>query len=91
MAIVHDDPNQRGDAERVVLGPARMWSKAPIYPSLHRADWTFPEYAEREVRTSVMDRLPVDDRFRSLAPLYPAAFRSLGVLDHDPRHQLWSR
>ncbi len=36
-----------------------------------------------EIHTSPLDRLPVDGRFRALAPLYPAAFYSFGTLDHD--------
>jgi glycosyltransferase involved in cell wall biosynthesis len=83
VAIVHDYLNQRGGAERVVLQLARIWPQAAIYTSLYRPDSTFPEFRELDVRTSAIDRLPVDGSFRALAPLLPAAFRSLGVLDHD--------
>ena len=80
---MHDYLNQFGGAERVVLELSRIWPAAPIYTSLYRRASTFPEYGAREIRTSFLDRLPVDERFRSLAPLYPAAFRSLGTLEHD--------
>lgn len=83
VAIVHDYLNQRGGAERVVLELARIWPQAPIYTSLYRPGSTFPEFGEREIHRSLLDRLPVDGRFRALAPLYPAAFRSLGTLDQD--------
>ena len=83
VALVHDYLNQRGGAERVVLALARIWPDAPIYTSLYRPESTFAEFGEHDVRTSWVDRMPVDRRFRMLFALYPSAFRSLGVLDHD--------
>jgi glycosyltransferase involved in cell wall biosynthesis len=78
VAIVHDYLNQRGGAERVVLQLAAMFPGAPVYTSLYRPDSTFPEFARLDVRTTFLDRIPVDRGFRALLPLYPAAFRSLG-------------
>jgi glycosyltransferase involved in cell wall biosynthesis len=83
VAIVHDYLNQRGGAEKVVLEMSSLWPEAPIYTSLYRPGSTFPEFAGRTVRTSPLDRLPVDRAFRSLFPLYPAAFRSLGEVVAD--------
>lgn len=83
VAVVHDYLNQRGGAERVALELARMWGEAPIYTSLYRADQTFPEFAEREVRVSYLDRLPISHGFRNLFPLYPSAFWGLGRLGYD--------
>jgi glycosyltransferase involved in cell wall biosynthesis len=83
VAIVHDYLNQRGGAERVVLELAAIWPDAPIYTSLYRAESTFPEFRARELRTSPLDRLPVDGGFRNCFPLFPAAFGSFGRLDHD--------
>jgi glycosyltransferase involved in cell wall biosynthesis len=83
VAIVHDYLNQRGGAERVVLEMARIWRNATIYTSLYRHESTFPEFAELDVRTSTLDAVPVDAGFRNLFPLYPAAFRAFGELDHD--------
>jgi glycosyltransferase involved in cell wall biosynthesis len=81
VAIVHDYLNQRGGAERVVLELARIWPAATVYTSLYRPDSTFPEFRGLRVRTSPLDRLPVDRGFRNLFPLYPVAFRALGTLD----------
>jgi glycosyltransferase involved in cell wall biosynthesis len=67
----------------VVLELAAIWPSAPIYTSLYRPGSTFPQFATHDVRASPLDRLPVDDGFRSLFPLYPAAFRALGVLAPD--------
>jgi glycosyltransferase involved in cell wall biosynthesis len=80
VVIVHDYLNQRGGAERVVLEMASMWPQAPVYTSLYRAESTFPEFRSLDVRTSFLDRAPVDTGFRRLFALYPAAFRSLGSL-----------
>jgi glycosyltransferase involved in cell wall biosynthesis len=83
VAIVHDYLNQRGGAEKVVLELSDMWPEAPIYTSLYRPDSTFEEFRGREIRTSFLDRLPVDRGFRNLFPLYPAAFWSFGEIDAD--------
>ncbi len=83
VAIVHDYLNQRGGAERVALELARIWPQAPIYTSLYRPASTFPEFSKHRIYRSPLDRIPIDGRFRALAPLYPAAFRSLGTLDQD--------
>jgi glycosyltransferase involved in cell wall biosynthesis len=83
VAIVHDYLNQRGGAERCVLEMASIWPHAPIYTSLFRPRSTFPEFGGRDVRTSPLDRLPVDREFRSLFPFYPAAFRSFGRLSEE--------
>lgn len=80
IVVVHDYLNQRGGAERVVLEWASMWPGVPVYTSLYRPESTFPEFGSVDVRTSFLDRAPTDEGFRRLFPLYPAAFRSLGVL-----------
>ena len=83
LAIVHDYLNQRGGAERVVLEMSSIWPLAPIFTSLYRPQSTFPQFREKDVRTSPLDRLPVDAGFRSLFPLYPVAFRAFGTFQHD--------
>lgn len=83
VALVHDYLNQRGGAERVVLNMAKIWPDAPIYTSLYRDGSTFDEFRGRHIHTSWMQQLPVDRRFRTLMPLYPAAFRQLGPIDAD--------
>jgi len=83
VAIVHDYLNQRGGAEKVVLEISNIWPNAPIYTSLYRPASTFAAFGGRDIRTSFLDRLPVDCGFRNLFPLYPAAFRSLGEIDAD--------
>jgi hypothetical protein len=79
VALVHDYLNQRGGAERVALELAHMFPQAPLYTSLYRPDSTFPEFRSVDIRTSFLDRLPIDDAFRCLFPLYPRAFASLEI------------
>jgi glycosyltransferase involved in cell wall biosynthesis len=83
VAIAHDYLNQPGGAERVVLAMAGIWPEAPIYTSLFRPRSTHPGFVAANVRTSPLDRLPVDRGFRSLFPLYLTAFRWFGTLEHD--------
>jgi len=83
VAIVHDYLNQRGGAERVVLDLSDIWPGAPIYTSLYRPGSTFAAFRGRDIRTSFIDRLPVDRGFRNLFALYPAAFWALGEIDAD--------
>jgi glycosyltransferase involved in cell wall biosynthesis len=83
VAIVHDYLNQRGGAERVALELSDMFPLAPIYTSLYRKESTFPRFADRDIRPSLLDRVPVDAGFRNLFPLYPAAFRMFGEIDAD--------
>ena len=83
VAIAHDYLNQPGGAERVVVEMTRKWPDAEVFTSLYRPDSTWPEFRNIEIQTSPLDKMPIDRRFRALLPLYPAAFRSLGVLEHD--------
>ena len=83
VAIAHDYLTQKGGAERVALELAGLWTPATIYTTLYRPSSTFPEFANRDIRTSWLDRIPVNTRFRTLFPLYPSAIRSLGTLDED--------
>jgi glycosyltransferase involved in cell wall biosynthesis len=83
VAIVHDYLCQYGGAERVVLELSRAWPNAPIFTSLYRPESTFPEFSSREILVTPLDMVGDEESFRTLAPLYPMAFRSLGTLDQD--------
>lgn len=84
IAIVHDFLTQRGGAERVVLALHRMFPDAPVYTSVYDAAGTFPEFAEIDVRTTVLQRLPHRGAaMRALLPLYPAAFGRLRLKGYD--------
>jgi glycosyltransferase involved in cell wall biosynthesis len=84
VAIVHDYLTQRGGAERVVLSLHRLFPDAPIFTAIYEPTSTFPEFAECEIRTSVLQRVP--HRFmsgRALLPLYPIAFDTFRLRGYD--------
>jgi glycosyltransferase involved in cell wall biosynthesis len=83
VALAHDYLNQFGGGERVAVELTKIWPDAPLYTSLYRPHSTFDHFRGVDVRTSWIDRLPVDRRFRALLPLMPSAIRSLGELDVD--------
>jgi glycosyltransferase involved in cell wall biosynthesis len=83
VALVHDYLNQYGGAERVVADMLRIWPQAPLYTTLYRPESTWPEFRDADVRTTFLDRAPLDQRFKLLAPLIPAALRSMPVLEQD--------
>lgn len=67
VALAHDYATQRGGAERVALVMARAFPGAPLYTSLYDPAGTFPEFADLDVRTSVLNRVGVLRRHHRLA------------------------
>lgn len=57
VAIAHDYLTQRGGAEKVVLAMARAFPDAPIYTTLYDPAGTFPEFADLDVRPSLLNRI----------------------------------
>jgi glycosyltransferase involved in cell wall biosynthesis len=84
LALAHDFLTQRGGAERVFLTIARTWPDAPILTTVYNPATTYPDFAEHDVRTSPLQRVPLLRRhFRLGLPLYPWALRRLGPVDAD--------
>ena len=80
VAIVHDYLTQRGGAERVVLAITRAFPDAPLVTSLLDPDATFPEFSQRPVRTTVLNRVPLLRRHHRLGlPLFAPVFGHLTV------------
>lgn len=70
VAIAHDYLTQRGGAERVVLALSRAFPEAPIYTTLYDPAGTFPEFADRQILTSPLDRVgPLRRHHRAALPL----------------------
>jgi glycosyltransferase involved in cell wall biosynthesis len=68
----------------VVLLLHRLFPDAPIYTSLYDASDTYPEFADLDVRTTFLQRLPhKGNSFRRLLPLYPLAFETLRLRGYD--------
>lgn len=83
VAITHDYLTQQGGGERVVLELLELWPHAPVYTLAYDRGSTFPEFARHEVRESVLGPLRTHTAMRTLAPLYPLAFRAFGRFDQD--------
>ncbi len=76
VAIAHDFLTQRGGAERVVLAMSRVFPEATIYTTLFDPDRTYPEFAEKRIVVSPLDRVPLLRHNPRLAlPLLPPASR----------------
>lgn len=80
VAIVHDYLTQRGGAERVVLAMTRALPSAPLYTSVYLPKGTFPEFGDRAVRVTGLNRIPHLRRHHRLDLAFlAAAFSRLSV------------
>lgn len=59
VALAHDYITQRGGAERVVAIMAEAFPGAPLFTSLYDQDGTFAEFSRLDLRTSMLNRVPV--------------------------------
>lgn len=84
VAFVHDYLTQFGGAERVLLEMHRLYPQAPIYTSLYDTEAVDGRFADIDVRTTFMQKIPgAVGNFRALLPLYPRAFESLDLRGYD--------
>ena len=75
--IVHDYLLQKGGAERVVDVLGETFPDAEVVTSIV-SDFYRERYAGHQIRTSYLQRAPVNERtFRMLLPLFAGAFRRL--------------
>lgn len=80
IAIAHDYLTQQGGAERVVLALSRAFPHAPIHTTLYDPDATFPEFRDRTVVTSPLNRLTMLRRdHRRALPLLPPASSAMKI------------
>lgn len=80
VAIAHDYLTQFGGAERVVLSMLKAFPEADVYTTLYEPDRTFPDFRERRVHTSWLNRFGLLRReHRAALPLLPAASSSIEV------------
>lgn len=74
IAIAHDYLTQRGGAERVVLSLSRAYPDAEIHTLFYEPDQTYPEFRDRVIRTSPLNRVgPLRRDPRRALPLLAAA------------------
>ena len=80
VAIAHDYLTQRGGAERVVLAMSRAFPDAVIHTTLYEPESTYPEFKERTVVTSRLNRIgPIRRSHRLGLPLLAIAASSMTV------------
>ena len=81
LALAHDYLIQMGGAERVVASMVRRHPQSPLYTSAVRRATLLPEFHDARVKTSWMQTLPgIETHFKKYFALYPAAFRSFGIV-----------
>jgi len=84
VAIIHDNLNQMGGAERVASVLHEMFPEAPIFTTTVNREVLPPELANADIRPSWMQRLPgLKKHFKKYLPLYPYAVESLEVKEYD--------
>lgn len=82
VALVHDWLNQLGGAEDVLGTLIELYPDAPLFTSLYWRKKMPSEWAEWDVRTSFVDRLPWARKKQQLYfPLYPLAFEQFDFDD----------
>ncbi len=78
IAIAHDYLLVMRGAERTFAAIADLYPEAPILTLLYDEEGTGGRFAARRIRTSPLQRLPIDQSsFRRLLPLYPWAAERL--------------
>jgi glycosyltransferase involved in cell wall biosynthesis len=83
-AIVHDWLNGMRGGEKVLEALLELYPDSTIYTLFYERGAVSSSIARRRIITSWMDRLPGVYRFyRNLAPLFPAAVRSLKLERFD--------
>ncbi len=84
IALVHDYLNQYGGAERVLEALHELYPDAPVYTSIYDPAAMPASYADWDIRTSWMQRLPGwRKHFRKYFLLYPSAFEAFDLSDYD--------
>ena len=80
VAVVHDYLTQRGGAERVVLSMMRCFPTATLHTTVYNPSTTYAEFANYDVRTSVLNRVAPFRRDPRMALfLLPRAITSLDI------------
>jgi glycosyltransferase involved in cell wall biosynthesis len=83
VALVHHWLTSPGGAERVLYELHQMWPDAPIYTTAYRAE-KFPEFADADVRTTFLDKIPFLKRKHQLFPIFIGLpFKTFNLSDYD--------
>lgn len=80
VAITHDYLTQKGGAERVVLAMHRAFPEAKIYTTLYHPEGTYPEFANADIVTSPLNKIPFFRKnHRAALPFLAAVSSSLRI------------
>lgn len=83
VALVHDQLNQAGGAERVLFVLSRLFPTAPIYTLIYDKK-KLGGFDDRTVRTSFIQKIPGSlKRFKWFLPLMPTAVEALDLSQFD--------
>lgn len=83
LALIHDHLIQDGGAEKVLRVMQDIWPKAPTY-ALFYDKKTFPDFKEKEIRTSFLQKLPFAlKKYQWYIGLMPAATEGHNLSDFD--------
>lgn len=83
VALVHDYLIQDGGAEKVLEALCGLWPDAPIYVLLFDQN-QLPNFKNRDVRTSFLERLPLGRRkYQWFLPLMPTATEQYDLREYD--------
>lgn len=83
VAIVHDQLNQAGGAERVLFAIAKLFPKAPIYTLIYDKK-RLKGFEQIKIKTSLIQNLPFGkSHFKWYLPLMPTAVENLDLSGYD--------
>jgi glycosyltransferase involved in cell wall biosynthesis len=83
VALVHHWLTSAGGAEKVLYELHQMYPKAPIYTAAYIPE-KFPEFAQADIRTTFLDKIPYLKRKHQLFPLFMGIpFKTLDLSDYD--------
>ena len=84
VAIIHDWLTQMGGAERVILALRGIFPEAPVFTMVHDPDKLSPEFANIDIRTSFIQKLPfAKTKYQSYLPLMPTAAEQFDLTGYD--------
>jgi glycosyltransferase involved in cell wall biosynthesis len=84
VALVHDFLLDLRGAERVFLALCELYPDAPIFTPIYDEKGTEGSFADRDVRTSFLQKLrPTSRTFRPLLPFYPSAVEAFDLSGFD--------
>jgi glycosyltransferase involved in cell wall biosynthesis len=85
IAIVHDELVRKGGAEQVTLLLHKAFPDAPVYTSVFNLKYTYPEFANCDIRTSWLQYFVRNEKWlkRLFFPWAILAMRNIYLKDYD--------